>query len=110
MDYNALRQKVIDSTEKAIEELIKIIEEEVVMDDIALTDEEKTFENIAKKNALTADKLKSAAEGKKVAMFNCFDMLDRAEKEQEKIDSASGVSSKKEKEENKGGFAERYAR
>lgn len=109
MNYNGLRQKVIDSIEKAVEELIKIIQEEVVMDDVALTDEEKTFENIAKKNALTADKLKSAAEGKKVAMFNCFDMLDRAEDEQKKIDAASGKSLKK-KEENKGGFAERNAR
>ena len=86
-------QKVISAGEKAVEELIKVAEEEIITghpdDDLA------------------ADRLKNAAATKKLAIFDAFEILNRIQDEQDMLDN------KPKKEEEKstfGGFAERRSK
>lgn len=61
-----LKKRIIDSGYKAVEELIKVAEERIVthMDD-----------------DLSADKLKNAAQAKKLAIMDAFEILKRVEEE-----------------------------
>jgi glutamine synthetase type III len=78
-------QKVISAGEKAVEELIKVAEEEIITghpdDDLA------------------ADRLKNAAATKKLAIFDAFEILQRIEIEREKLNGTdeSETSSGKDK-------------
>lgn len=78
-------QKVISAGEKAVQELIKVAEEEIITghpdDDLA------------------ADRLKNAAATKKLAIFDAFEILQRIEVEREKLNGTdeSETSSGKDK-------------
>ena len=64
-------QKVISAGEKAVEELIKVAEEEIITghpdDDLA------------------ADRLKNAAATKKLAIFDAFEILKRIQEEEDML-------------------------
>ena len=84
-----LKRRIIDSGYKAVEELIKVAEEKIVthMDD-----------------DLSADKLKNAAQAKKLAIMDAFEILKRVEEESNIIEGIvieRNVSNK--------GFAEKFA-
>lgn len=91
MDSNALKIKLINSSYKAVEELIKVAEEKIVRYD--------------SEDELAADKMKNAAAAKKLAIFDAFEILARIEKESEEL----GLKPKK-KQEVTGGFAERHSK
>ena len=66
-----LKKRIIESGYKAVEELIKVAEEKIVthMED-----------------DLSADKLKAAAQAKKLAILDAFEILKRIEDEQNILD------------------------
>lgn len=85
--------KIIAAGHKAVEQLIKVAEEEIIKPD---ADDD-----------LAADKLKNAAMSKKLAIFDAFEILNRIELEKENIDLEDrGIS----KVESKQGFAERRSK
>ena len=61
-----LKKRIIDSGYKAVEELIKVAEEKIVTH----ADDD-----------LSADKLKNAAQAKKLAIMDAFEILKRVEEE-----------------------------
>jgi hypothetical protein len=61
-----LKKRIIDSGYKAVEELIKVAEERIVTH---------------AEDDLSADKLKSAAQAKKLAILDAFEILKRIEEE-----------------------------
>lgn len=88
-----IKSRIIEAGRVAVEELIKVAQEPIVMtnsdDDIA------------------PDKLKNAAMAKKLAIFDAFEILSRIEAEQEAIDNeAKGVSRTQSKQ----GFAEQRSK
>ena len=88
-----IRLRIISAGEKAVKELIKVAEEDIIKPDI---DDE-----------LAADRLKNAAATKKLAIFDAFEILSRIEAEQREIEvSEKGAS----KTDTKQGFAERRSR
>ncbi len=84
-----LKRRIIDSGYKAVEELIKVAEEKIVTH---LEDD------------LSADKLKTAAAAKKLAILDAFEILKRIEDEQNILE---GVVV--EKNTSNKGFAEKFA-
>jgi len=66
-----LKKRIIDSGYKAVEELIKVAEERIVTH----ADDD-----------LSADKLKNAAQAKKLAIMDAFEILKRVEEESNIID------------------------
>lgn len=84
------RERIIDSGYKAIKELIKVAEEEIITDS---------------EDDLTADKLKNAAATKKLSVFDAFDILERIEAEEARLNDDVDDSSDK-----MSSFAERRAR
>jgi hypothetical protein len=84
-----LKRRIIDSGYKAVEELIKVAEEKIVTH---LDDD------------LSADKLKTAAAAKKLAILDAFEILKRIEDEQNILE---GVVI--EKNTSNKGFAEKFA-
>ena len=84
-----LKRRIIDSGYKAVEELIKVAEEKIIthMDD-----------------DLGADKLKAAAQAKRLAITDAFDILKRIEDEQNILDGVVAEKSTANK-----GFAEKFA-
>jgi hypothetical protein len=61
-----LKRRIIDSGYKAVEELIKVAEEKIVTH---------------AEDDLSADKLKNAAQAKKLAIMDAFEILKRIEEE-----------------------------
>ncbi len=61
-----LKNRIIDSGYRAVEELIKVAEEKIVTH---------------AEDDLTADKLKNAAQAKKLAIMDAFEILKRIEEE-----------------------------
>ena len=61
-----LKKRIIDSGYKAVEELIKVAEEKIVTH---------------AEDDLSADKLKNAAQAKKLAIMDAFEILKRIEEE-----------------------------
>jgi len=93
-DSKEIKLKIIAAGHKAVEQLIKVAEEDILKPNEDGGD-------------LAADKLKNAAMTKKLAIFDAFEILSRIELEKENIDSAqSGVS----KTDTKQGFAERRSK
>lgn len=66
-----LKKRIIDSGYKAVEELIKVAEEKIVTH---------------AEDDLSADKLKNAAQAKKLAILDAFEILKRIEEEANIID------------------------
>jgi hypothetical protein len=81
-----LKERIINAGYKAVEELIKVAEEVIIVGD---------------ENDLSADKLKNAAATKKLAIEDAFTILSRIESEKELMDGQS-----KQKEPAIKGFAE----
>jgi len=69
MDIIKTKQKIIDSAQKAVEELIKVAREPIV----------DTEDDV------TADRLKNAAATKKLAIFDAFEILNRIQEEEQSI-------------------------
>lgn len=88
------RRRIILAAEKAVAELIKIAGSTVSVFDCAEDGDD----------SLSSDKLKSAAQTKKIAVFDAFDILDRIEIEKEKLKSLERGEAP-----SKSGFAERRA-
>jgi hypothetical protein len=105
MDPNStkeLKLKIIKSARRAVRELIKVAEEEIIVNfdvgpDGALGIEEAK---------LAADKMKNAAAAKKLAIFDAFEILDRIDQEAERIKHSESAS----KDNISGGFAEKRSR
>ena len=66
-----LKKRIIDSGYKAVEELIKVAEERIVTH---------------AEDDLSADKLKNAAQAKKLAIMDAFEILKRIQEENNIID------------------------
>jgi|TARA_B100000287_G_C20674796_1_gene794790 hypothetical protein len=62
-----MKSNIIQAGYKAVEELIKVAEEEIIVED--------------KDDELAADRLKNAAATKKLAIFDAFEILSRIENE-----------------------------
>jgi hypothetical protein len=89
-----IKLRIIAAGYKAVDELIKVAEENVVKS----KDEE---------GELAADRLKNAAATKKLAIFDAFEILNRIESEKENLDSIDkGIS----RTDTKQGFAERRSK
>ena len=72
MDTKETKRSIIQAGRKAVEELIKVAEEEIITNS---------------EDDLTADKLKNAAATKKLAIFDAFEILSRIEEEQRVLDN-----------------------
>lgn len=90
MSSKEIKLKIIDAGYRAVEQLIKVAEEEIIKPD---PDDE-----------LAADRLKNAAASKKLAIFDAFEILNRVEAEKEALDL---IDSGTNKVNTKQGFAER---
>ena len=92
MDTKETKRSIIQAGRKAVEELIKVAEEEIITNS---------------EDDLTADKLKNAAASKKLAIFDAFEILSRIEEEQRVLDNKprKEVETKEFK-----GFAERMSK
>ena len=71
MNAKELKSSIIQAGYKAVHELIRVAEEEIIVEG---SDDE-----------LAADRLKNAAATKKLAIFDAFDILKRIEEEEDKI-------------------------
>jgi hypothetical protein len=92
-DAAELKRNIIDAGYQAVEQLIKVAKEEIIKPSV---DDE-----------LAADKLKNAAQAKKLAIFDAFEILNRIESEKESLEQISkGVT----KVDTRNGFAERRAK
>ena len=93
MDVDKIKLQIIKAGEKAVKQLIKVAEEDII--------------KYGEDDELAADKLKNAAATKKLCIMDAFEILSRIESEQEAIDSLDkGVS----KTQTKQGFAERRSK
>lgn len=93
MDTKEIKLKIIAAGHKAVEQLIKVAEENIIKKD---SDDE-----------LAADRLKNAAMTKKLAIFDAFEILNRIELEREGLEYLEkGIS----KTDTKQGFAERRSK
>jgi hypothetical protein len=89
-DAIEIKKKIIDAGYKAVEQLIRVAEENIIKPD---PDDE-----------LAADRLKNAAATKKLAIFDAFEILSRVESEKESLELIEkGVV----RNDTKQGFAER---
>jgi hypothetical protein len=100
--HENIRQRIISAGYKAVEELIKIAEEPIIIKDVG-----------TKETAdLAADRLKNAAASKRLAIFDALEILAKIEVEQNKIeDEQIKMDGGKNNIDNKGvGFAESRAK
>lgn len=89
-------ERVISAGEKAVEELIKVAEEEIITG--------KPDDDLA------ADRLKNAAATKKLAIFDAFEILQRIENETEKLNGEDKTKDGKGKDVGFQSFAESRGR
>lgn len=66
------KERVLVAAEKAVDELIKVLEEKIITN----TEED-----------LTADKMKNAAQAKKLAFLDALEMLEKVGQEREKVEN-----------------------
>ena len=90
MDIIALKIKIIDAGEKAVDELINVAKERIVT---------------GTEDDVSADRLKNAAATKKLAIFDAFEILNRIEEEKDKLNGKKTKKSNLPK-----GFAERNSK
>tara|TARA_R110002020_G_scaffold200043_1_gene402070 strand:+ start:116 stop:397 length:282 start_codon:yes stop_codon:yes gene_type:complete len=93
MESNQLKLKIIEAGKKAVKELIKVAQEEIIKPD--------------PEDELAADRLKNAAATKKLAIIDAFDILKRIDEEKEKLDYESKGTTRTD---TKQGFAERRSK
>ena len=96
-DTNSIKLKIISAGYKAVEELIKVAEEGIIG-------------SIDSDDELSADKLKNAAQAKKLAIFDAFEILNKIQSEKEIIEESTKIGDSPAKLETKRGFAESRAR
>lgn len=93
MDNKEMKLKIIAAAEKAVEQLIKVAQEEIIKHD--------------SEDELAADRLKNAAATKRLAIFDAFEILNKIESERESLNAVEkGIS----KTDTKQGFAERRSK
>lgn len=91
-EINELKSKIIAAGRRAVEQLIKVANEEIITggdDDVA------------------ADRLKNAAASKKLAIFDAFEILSKIEEERERL---TGEASSANAKQTSTGFAERRSK
>ena len=91
MNIKETKKHIIQAGYKAVEELIKVAEEQIIT---------KTEDDVS------ADRLKNAAATKKLAIFDAFEILNRIEEESNLLENKP----REEKAEAFGGFAERRSK
>ena len=91
MNAKELKSNIIQAGYKAVHELIRVAEEEIIVED---SDDE-----------LAADRLKNAAATKKLAIFDAFEILSRVEIEKNILEDKPT-----DKKEVFGGFAEKRSK
>jgi|TARA_R110000744_G_scaffold20586_1_gene54024 hypothetical protein len=92
MNSDLQKLQIIEAARKAVAQLIKVAEEKIIKPD--------------PEDELAADRLKNAAATKKLAIFDAFEILNKIDSEQEKLDMAAN----KTKPQTKQGFAERRSK
>ncbi len=90
MDITQIKLQIIDAGEKAVRQLVKVAQEDIIKYD--------------KDDELAADRLKNAAATKKLAIFDAFEILSRIDAERQALNAPV------EKTKSKGGFAEQRAK
>jgi hypothetical protein len=93
MTSKEIKLRIISAGHRAVEQLIKVAEEEIIKPD--------------PEDELAADRLKNAAATKKLAIFDAFEILSRIESEKESLDAIDRGSTKVD---TKQGFAERRSK
>ena len=89
MNTKETKKNIIQAGRKAVEELIKVAEEEIITNS---------------EDDLSADKLKNAAATKKLAIFDAFEILTRVEEEERILNELE--EGKSDNGKSFGGFAE----
>lgn len=92
-DTKSIKLKIIAAGHMAVEQLIKVAQEEIIKRD--------------EEDELAADRLKNAAATKKLAIFDAFEILNRIEAEKETLEAIERGTSKTD---TKQGFAERRSK
>ncbi len=92
MNVDKIKLDIIKAGEKAVKQLIKVAEEQII--------------KYGEDDELAADKLKNAAATKKLAIFDAFEILTRIELEKNLIEGNNSTKIKKSVE----GFAERRSK
>ena len=97
-----LKEKLIESGYKAVEELIKVAEAPII----------KKKGGVDLNDDLAAEKMKNAAAAKKTAMFDAYDILDKVQEQEKLLKAADGkeVEEEKPKKSTDIGFAEKRAK
>ena len=90
-DIKERKQSIIEAGYKAVEELVKVAKEDILKGD---------------ENDLEADRLKSAAATKKLAIFDAFDILNRIQEEENMLEDVP----KETKKTSFSGFAEKRSK
>lgn len=91
MDAKDLKKQIVQAGYKAVHELIRVAEEEIIVD--------------GGEDELAADRLKNAAATKKLAIFDAFEILTRIEAEKNLMENKPV-----ETKESFSGFAERRSK
>jgi|TARA_B100001059_G_scaffold67313_1_gene64059 predicted nuclease with TOPRIM domain len=91
MNTKEQKNSIIRAGYKAVQELIKVAEEEIIVEDAA--------------DELAADRLKNAAATKKLAIFDAFEILNRIESEKAMLENKP-----QDKEKAFSGFAEKRSK
>jgi hypothetical protein len=92
-DTKEIKLKIIEAGRRAVEQLIKVAEEQIIKPNDG--------------DELAADRLKNAAATKKLAIFDAFEILTRIEAEKE---SLKYIDRGENRIESKRGFAERKSK
>ena len=93
MDSKELREEIIKAGRKAVKQLIKVAQEEIIKPD--------------PEDELAADRLKNAAATKKLDIFDAFEILKRIDTEEDNLKiEAQGPK----RTDTKQGFAERRSK
>jgi hypothetical protein len=90
MDIAEIKKNIINAGRCAVNELIKVAKEPIVTNDM--------------ENDLSADKLKNAAQAKRIAIMDAFDILKKIEEEENKSSDSPTINV------GNGGFAEGRAK
>ena len=90
MDINQIKLQIIKAGEKAVTQLVKVAQEDIIKHD--------------KDDELAPDRLKNAAATKKLAIFDAFEILSRIDAERQALEAPA------DKTKSKGGFAEQRAK
>lgn len=94
MDHKELKEKIIQAAYKSVIELIKVLEDEIISEDILSAD-------------ISADKMRNAVLAKKTALDDAFYILDKIQKEKEILEENPNTTKDEPKFES---FAERRSK